>query len=102
MALKHILLLLFLGASAPDTYFAKPNRFEPKELSSEAIYVSVQMCLNQRGGQTAANLLICGCAMDAIRLNIKQGRTDQTATREQIKKCEEPGPKPKPKGKIGT
>jgi hypothetical protein len=88
--MRH-LLLLFLAA-APDTYTAKPNIFEPKEMSSEAIYVSVQMCLNQHGGMTRDSLRLCGCAMDAIRLNIKQGRKDTAATAEQVRQCGGPLP----------
>jgi hypothetical protein len=97
-------LLLFLLAASPEVYNAKPNIFEPKEMSSEAIYVSVQMCLNQHEPMTKATLALCGCAVDAIRLNLKQGKADPAATAEQVQRCGGPLPVPakKPVGKVGT
>ena len=92
---------LVLTAS-PEVYNAKPNLFEPGEMGSEAIYVAVQMCLTQQGGTTKATLELCGCAVDAIRLNQKQHKADPTATAEQVQKCRERMAPPPPKPKSAT
>lgn len=53
---------------------AQPNIFEPKELSSEAIALGVEVCMSTLDKTPRAeSLVLCGCVMDAVRMNTKAG-----------------------------
>lgn len=82
-------LLVAILAAAPTTYTAQPNVFDPAEMSSEAIYVGVQTCMTASGGETKGSLVVCGCVMDAVRLNTKAGKRapENNATAQQVTIC---------------
>lgn len=103
------LVLLVALAQAGDVHYSAPaNHFDSSEMGSEAIFAGMHICFEQRGGFSPEKIKLCGCLMDAARLNIKQGKPKASPTKEQAAQCGEAMPKPpaqppKPdKGKIGT
>jgi len=87
-------LLALLLASSPATYGAQPNAFEPKEISSEAIYVGMSACIERSIKEDPSSplqevIIACGCLTDAIRLNTRNGlrQPANSATPEQAGKC---------------
>lgn len=102
-------ILAMAIAQGPVTYKMPPNRFDSSEMSSEAVFAGMHVCFEQKGGYSPEKIILCGCLMDAARLNLKQGKSKPHlgATREQIDKCNTAEPKEreplkKPNGKIGT
>lgn len=74
---------------------AQPNIFDPTEMSSEAIALTVEACVGARLSafptEPKANaLILCGCAVDAIRLNAKRGMRPpkNSATQGQLSTCD--------------
>jgi hypothetical protein len=103
-----LVLALALAQSEPVAYNAPPNRFDTTEMGSEAIFVGMHVCFVQRGGFSPEKIPLCGCLMDATRLNVKRGKPNATPTPDQMQTCmgrSNPAPKspPKPsKGKTGV
>lgn len=101
-----VALLAAVLAAGPTTYVAKPNIFEPQEMSSEAIFVSVTVCVDQSlrrdSKQSSEDVAqVCGCLTDAVRLNVRQKRTPPNTTDDQAQRCVADLKKRKP-GKAGT
>lgn len=110
--ISAMLVLAVLGQHVnPETYRAPPNVFEPSEVSSEAIFATVAVCMDDAVKQGASEkhaVNACGCLMDAVRANLRKGLkgADANATPEQRRKCQgspTPVPKrPETNGKVGT
>jgi hypothetical protein len=87
---RHVLIaVLFLSLTAfADT----PNRFEPQELSSEAVVTFVLTCSEKVKKSDASigevrRLSFCSCAADALRLRHKQKGKDKAPRAEDLQRC---------------
>lgn len=90
---------------------AHPNLFEPKEMNSEDIFITVSVCMEKamgNGSTPSAAGTMCACVVDAVRLNTKAGKrpSENNATPEQLARCHAeqvapPQPAKQP-GKVGT
>lgn len=87
---RHVLIVvLCLSLTAfADT----PNRFEPQELSSEAVVTFVLTCSEKVKKSDASigevqRLSFCSCAADALRLRHKQQGKDKAPSAEDLQRC---------------
>jgi hypothetical protein len=96
----------FLTFAVAVSLAAPPaNVFEPTEMGSAEITISVEQCLagilrqDQKADQPAA-LAFCGCVTDAQRFNRKHGGGE--ASTAQLQRCHAQTKPPPGGGKAGT
>lgn len=84
--MRTILIALALLTASPDMHVVKPNRFDPLEMPSEAVFREMGVCFNHNGGFREELVPVCACLIDGIRWNIKQ-KKPPAATPEQVRQC---------------